>query len=440
MFPERRFPLRSPASLVALLGASLALAACGSSSSSSSSSGSSPSPAATTSSQSASPSASGTVDESTITLASQFAGVNPGKANPSLAPLVIGYNNEQGSTPSFDEMSHAADASVQFINDHLGGINGHPLMLDKCIVLTEEDGQKCGAQFRNGKLKLGNQGLTVLGNAAFFKTIGGTFPVIVSGQGGGADVTTPHVYEYDGGGALYLSDMVSIAKKQGSKTLAIISSANPAGKYAMQLLVIPVMQKLGLKYKIVYVADTGTTPDYVSALQASGAASADMVMLIPAKVTACISVFDALKQLGINKKVVATYTCYGDPFPQHAGAGAANWIFAGYTANPRVSDNPQVVAWRNIMTAYGQAQYEYTGDASKELQDLLLITKFGNELGYDHITPAAMDNKIKTYKGPGFTVPGTLDCAAAAPPQIGVCGNAAAASTFKNGQFVTFPF
>jgi branched-chain amino acid transport system substrate-binding protein len=429
--------LKSPASLVAVLGASLALAACGSSSSSSSSATSSSS-AATASAQNASTSASGAISQSTITLASQFAGVKPGKANPSLPPLEIAYNNEQGSTPSFDEMSHAADASVQFINDHLGGVGGHPLMLSKCIVLTEEDGQKCGAEFRNAKLKLGNQGLTVLGNAAFFKTVGGTFPIIVSGQGSGADVTTPHVYEFDGGGALYLSNMVAIAKKLGTKTLAIISSANPAGKYAMQLLVIPVMKKLGLKYKIVYVADTGTTPDYVSAIQASGAATSDMLMLVPAKVTACISVFDALKQLSINKKVIATYTCYGDPFPQHAGAGAANWIFAGYTANPRVTDDPQVVAWRNVMTAYGQAQYEYTGDASKELQDLLLITKFANQLGYDRITAAAMDNLIHNYKGPGFTVPGTLDCAAASPLQIGVCGSASAASTYKNGSFVTF--
>jgi branched-chain amino acid transport system substrate-binding protein len=431
--------MRSATSVVAAFAACLALAACGSSSSSSSSAGgSSATNAATTSSQSASTSAAGTIDQSTITLTSQFAGVKPGKANPSLAPLVIGYNNEQGSTPSFDEMSHAADASVQFINNYLGGVDGHPLVLNKCIVQSEEDGQRCGAQFRNAKLKIGNQGLTVLGNAAYFKTIGGTFPVIVSGQGAGADVTTPHVYEFDGGGALYLADMVTIAKQEGVKELAIISSSNPAGEYAMKLLVIPTLKKLGLKYKIVYVADTATTPDYVSALGAAGAASAGMLMLVPAKVSACISVYNALKQLAINTKVIATYTCYGNPFPQVVGAGAAKWIFVGYTANPHVSDNPQVLAWRNIMAAYGQAQYEYTGDASKELQDLLLITRFANELGWDHITAAAMDNKIHTYKGPGFTVPGTLNCAAAAPTQIGVCGNASAASTYKNGQYVTF--
>jgi branched-chain amino acid transport system substrate-binding protein len=433
--------MRGPYALCALAGSILVLAGCGSSSSSSSSastSTSSQAAAATTQSQTTA-AASGAITKSTIALGSQFIGGHTGKANASLPPVVIGFTNEEGASPSFAEMSHAADASVQFINNYLGGVAGHPLKLDKCVVQTEEDGQKCAAQFLGAKVQIGNQGLTVVGNVSYYKAIAGKFPVVVSGEGGGADVTTPHVYLMDAGGAAMIGNMAQIAHQLGAKKLAIISSSNPAGKYAVQSLLTPAMTKLGLKSKVIFVSDTGTTPDYASALSAGGASSADAILVIPAQVGGCISSYDALKQLGVSKKAIATYTCYGSPWPQHVGAGAANWYFSGFTTNPRLATDPESMAWRNIMTAYGQSAWEYTGVASKELQDLLLITKFGDELGYSNIKAAAMDQKIRTYKGPGFMVPGTLSCAAANPASVGVCGSTATASTYRNGQFVKYP-
>jgi branched-chain amino acid transport system substrate-binding protein len=350
---------------------------------------------------------------------------------------VIGYTNEQGTSPSFDEMSHAASAAVSFINGHLGGVDGHPLKLDTCIMQTVEDGQKCAGQLLGAHVDVGDQGVVIVGNAPYFNTVNGKYPIIISGEGSTADSTTKHVYLTNGSGAVYVAHMADIAKSLGAKSVAVVSSSNPAGKYGASLM-IGEMKKLGLTYKVVYEADTGTTPDYASALQAAGASSADMVALIPASVTGCISTFDAMKQLAINKKVVTTYTCYGNPFPQQAGSALSNWYFSGYTTNPHIVSDPQVQAWQNVMTAYGQAQWEYTGNAPQELQDLLLITRFANEIGFAKVTPAAMEAKLLAYSGPGFMIPGTIHCGAHPAPQIGVCGNESAASTFKNGQFVPY--
>jgi branched-chain amino acid transport system substrate-binding protein len=434
-----KLPMRSSLLVTALVSASLALAACGDSNNDNTTTtagtGATASTKAPTAAQSTS--GAGAIKQSSIDLASQFAGVTPGKADASLPPLVIGFTNQQGASPSFDEMGAAADSTVQFINDHLGGIGGHPLKLDKCIVLSEEDGQKCGARFRNAGIKVADQGTTVVGNASYFKTVGGKFPIIVSGQGSLFDITTPKVFLLDGGGALYLGYMMDVANQLGAKKMALVVSDNPAGKYGASLMIAG-MKKFGMTYKAAYVPDAGTTPDYASALQAAGASTADMIAVNVAGTAGCISTFDAMKQLSIDKKVVASFQCYGDPFPEHAGPTSSTWYFTGFTANPRIVGDAQVDTWTNIMTAYGQAKWQYTGDASKVLQDLLLITKFGNELGYDNITPAAMLSKIKAYNGEGFTVPGTINCAAAKSPEVGLCGNAAAASRFANGKFVAF--
>ena len=409
--------MRRPGVLVAVIAACLALAAAFGSAASSGSSLS-------------------TIQKSTIAITSKYAGGHTGKANPNLAPVKIGFADEEGAAPSFAEMDHAASASVQFINSYLGGIGGHPLVLDKCVIQSEEDGQKCGAQFLANKDVLVNLGLAVVGNASLYNVLAGKIPVIVSGEGGGADITNKHVWLLDGGGGLMIGGLAEIASKLGAKNLAIVSSSNPAGKYAVQSLLIPIMAKLHQTYKVVFESDTGTTPDYVSAFQAAGASSADAVLLIPAQVAGCISTLAALKQLGVTKPAIVTYTCYGSPFPS---ASATNWYYSGFDTNPHVATDPQAIAWRNVMTAYGQASWEYTGDAPEELQDLLLITRWGDQIGFKHLTAAALDQKVSTFKGAGFMVPGTLNCATPPDPTtIGICGGSSTGSTFKGGHFVNY--
>ena len=62
-----------------------------------------------------------------------------------------------GSTPRVARSPRSAtarrrppSARVQYINDHLGGIDGHPLELVECFVKNaEEEGLACGQQFLN---------------------------------------------------------------------------------------------------------------------------------------------------------------------------------------------------------------------------------------------------------------------------------------------------
>lgn len=60
-----------------------------------------------------------------VSWAVNYIGGKKGKANPSLSPVVIGYVNQQGGTLSFPEATEALKATVKFVNDRLGGIDGH---------------------------------------------------------------------------------------------------------------------------------------------------------------------------------------------------------------------------------------------------------------------------------------------------------------------------
>src|SRR5262245_31231256 len=107
-------------SLVVLLATlAVTLSACG---------GSSSSGGGTTEAESTEPAAE-TVDN---TYALKYTGGKEGKADSSLPPVTIGYINQEGGVPSFPEATQGMEAAVDYVNEELGGIEGHPLALKKC--------------------------------------------------------------------------------------------------------------------------------------------------------------------------------------------------------------------------------------------------------------------------------------------------------------------
>jgi branched-chain amino acid transport system substrate-binding protein len=426
------------AGIAVVTAAAVGLAACGGSSSSSSVSTTATTATAGAAAANTQASAGGGVDQASIKFAAAFTGGTPGKADPSLPPVTIGLINQQGGTPAFPEYLSTAKAAVSFINDHLSGVGGHPLKLDTCIVQSEEDGQRCAAQILGNKsIGITNWSLAVVGGATFYKAVAPKMPIVISVSASQFDDTTPNVWALDGGGRSVLNGMIQDARKKGYKNLALVGSGNPAGKDSYVTIVIPELKQYGIKYKVVYVSDTATTPDIAAALQAAGAATANAVILNLASAAGCISTYDALKQLAIKTPVITTTQCNADQFVQHVGGGGApGWDMFGFGTNPREVDDPQATVFRNVMQAYGQQAIENVGFVTKSFGDILTITKWANGIGYAHLSPKAFEQQINRWTGPGFMLPGQFHCGAN-KTLIGVCGNAASGSTFAGGKWVS---
>jgi branched-chain amino acid transport system substrate-binding protein len=416
------------AGAVALLSAcSLALAACSTS-------------ADVNKTDSSSGGASGgPVSKSTIDAALHYTGGAAGAADPSKAPLVIGYTNQEGGVPSFPGQTKAVDAAVRLVNEQLGGVDGHPLKLDKCLIQAEEDGQKCASQFLADKdIKVVNLSSAVVGNAPFYRLIAGNLPVVVSVPGAAADYTTKGVYELDGGGDLTMKASSLDIQQFGAKDVAIVSSDNPAGKFIVSQVLAPAVEQLGIKTKIVYVSDSGTTPDYVSALQSVGAADAGAIYLGPATPAGCVAAYQAMQQLGIkDKHVSSTHACQGDPIPESLNGGPAGFWIRTLADSPLV-DTPETNAFRDAMTSYGAKDSINAGNTQKAFSDILTITKLATTIGFDKLTPQAFTEQISSFAGPAFMVPGKLACGAN-KAYVGICGTATPGSTFQDGKWQALP-
>src|SRR4051812_20016053 len=127
-----------------------------------------------------SPTTAAASDATSNSYALSYTGGTAGKADPTKPKIFVGYVNEEGAVPAFPEASAGIDAAVKYINNELGGVQGHPLELKKCVVQTEEDGQKCGTQFANDNdVKFVLTGVLVLGAKSLYSVLSGKKPVII---------------------------------------------------------------------------------------------------------------------------------------------------------------------------------------------------------------------------------------------------------------------
>jgi len=435
----------------ALAAITLVFAACGEaddSGSGGSDSGTSDSTVAAETSASSSTTSSSTtttdlskLQQSTIDFGVQYTGGKAGEADMSLEPVTVGLVYQEGGTPSFPEMGATADATVKFINEHLGGIDGHPLALKKCTMQSEEDGQKCGAELVDADVPIVSQGLAVIGNASLYKTFANKFPTLIGSTSTPADSTAPGVYSLSGGGLAVIYAMAQDAKNLNAGNVALVSVGNVGGKYTMEKIAVPALDRLGVKHgKTVYYADEATTPDIVSAVQAAGGPDADAIFFDPSTPQQCVSLWDAMHQLGIDKPVIATPICNADTFIEHTGGKPEGWRIWGFGTNPRVEDDPESKVFNNVMESYGAGEYRNIGFAPQEMRDILTIATLGNKIGYDQISGDAYKRAVLDFQGPAFMSPGPMHCADPIDPNSpAICGEQAVGVEFKGGSWVTLP-
>ena len=99
-----------------------------------------------------------------------------GAADSSKAPITIGWvNQEGGPTDVGPGSTKGADLAVKYLNEKLGGIDGHPVKLFKCFTSTsEEQGQTCGQKMVNNKdVKVIGIGAVAIGDQSLVATVDG---------------------------------------------------------------------------------------------------------------------------------------------------------------------------------------------------------------------------------------------------------------------------
>jgi branched-chain amino acid transport system substrate-binding protein len=380
---------------VGTLALTIALAACGSSSSSSSSA------AGTGTTKNAAASSSGSADLSQAAdIYSRFTGATAGKADPAQSPAVIGFVNDEGGIPSFPEGSVAAQAAAKFVNDNLGGVDGHPVQLNVCLVAgSEEQGQGCAQKFLGDKrIKVIVEDSQVVGAQSFHQTLGGQLPVVIGSPNSVADATAKNAYGISAGVFGTDPGFVTYATQFAhAKSASLLFPADdPTGQAAAKQIKGD-LTKAGIK-----VTDVGyksSSPDILPSVIASGAGKTDVtVTLFPSPPT-CIAGGKALQQANVTKPILALNLCIAAPVKQALG-DYPKWTFVSLNTNPDVPGDAATDAYVNVMKAYAHANANIGGFAPHAFMAVLTAVKALNAAGGAGATAGAIAAKMKSYTGP----------------------------------------
>ncbi len=333
-----------------------------------------------------------------------YTGGTAGPADASLAPIKLGWvNNEGGSiNPIGASTTSAADFAVQYVNEQLGGIGGHPLELVKCFVKNaEEEGLNCGQQFLNDPdIPAVLYGAVAVGANTINSTLAGQKPIIMAYSVNPSDVTNPNTYTLFGAGNFTVYGYGEFAREHYQAQNAAVLYPSGPGFEEIAAAVKEAADAAGVKTTLVGF-DPGSA-DLVGALTAAGAQDADMIALIMAGKD-CIAVDKGIQQLGIDiSKVVAFLQCTDPSLKDGYGGDFPKWIYGIAQSGDAIENppGPAGVAFRDALAEYGQDANLTDPWYPPTFGQILTVAQFLNAIGPDNITPEAISEKAAAFAGP----------------------------------------
>lgn len=354
-------------------------------------------------------------------------------ADNSLTPVTIGYINEDSGPNGQLDSPNGATATVKYINTELGGIDKHPVKLVKCSSDgSAEAVQKCADQFLNDDSMLAViVGTLQSGDDTLYTTLAGKKPLIGGTPASQAAFAATDGYWYGSGSFGVIPGFGVFAAKYltGVHSAAIVYLDVPSLKATVTGLLKPVLDKAGIKTKLVPLPLTGT--DAAGPLTAAGASSADLLIPITGA-PQCIQIANAVAQLGIKAKVVASPICMDESVLKAVGSKEKNW-YEVQIGTGSASPGPDLTLFKHILSTYGDG---HDGQYAYEIGPITLtLVKQMQKLGYASLTTDSVRQAIKTYTGAVPLLAPSIQCGvfAAAPS---VCNGFIRAYQYDGGKLV----
>jgi branched-chain amino acid transport system substrate-binding protein len=259
----------------------------------------------------------------------------PNKATKS--PIVFGMINLEQGPVTFPEFRAGAQAGINYVNQYLGGLKGHPIKLLTCATDgTPATSARCANQLA-AKHVVAMLGATDTGGGGSYPVFGRNKLSVIGG------VPFTPVESNAKNGVMFLSAAVAdnaaatvyAVKTLHKKSLVILAGDNTQGNYTASI-VANVAKNLGIKNKTVEVPITAAdlSPSAASAI----AANPDVIFVETPE--ACAPMLKALKAVGYKGLLYSIDPCAAPPVLAAAGPAAQGMIIPGayyelYDNNPQ---------------------------------------------------------------------------------------------------------
>jgi branched-chain amino acid transport system substrate-binding protein len=309
-------------------------------------------------------------------------------------PIVLGMvNQENTAAGSYPELSQAAQAAIDFVNEQLGGVDGQPIELEVCNTeFSAEGSTSCGQQFVEAGVPAVLGGIDVFGNA--IETLGENgIPYI-----GGIPVSTQSVqsensFQWSGGtwGAT-VAFAEHAAKELGAKKVSIVYGEFGSITHSAEVG-RDVLEGYGVDVQLVPYPIMAT--DISSALNAAAANDPDALFILAAD-TGCKAGYDGVASLGIEAATYFVGACATPAIVDAAGPAKTNGAIYN-VEGPIGADNQtndDFALYAAVIDEYGADGLDPIGAGTVSFRAFMNLYLVLTELDGD-ITPAAITEALR---------------------------------------------
>ncbi|MCU1502241.1 MAG: hypothetical protein JWM12_1595 [Ilumatobacteraceae bacterium] len=229
----------------------------------------------------------------------------PTKADPSKSPITVGYHNLEGGAISLPEVREGFESGLNYINEELGGINGHPLKADYCKTdVTPESSVNCANTFVQNNDVMAVQGVDPLADAALpiLKQAGivefGFFAFSPAMNKAVGDAYFSLFSNEEG----YAADLIT-QKSLGAKSEAVVQADLPSAHAAYDDVITPAAKKIGMT---IYPFYYPTQADWTTLAATILASNPDSISFTAAEDSVCLAGVPALRAAGYTGVIHAS--------------------------------------------------------------------------------------------------------------------------------------
>jgi len=343
-----------------------------------------------------------------------------GKADSKLSPITIGVVNQQTSTNAPAPVwTTGVKVAVSYVNDHTGGIDGHPLKAIYCAIpTTVGSAAKCGQEFaNNSQVSAVVVGAVDDGNTALESALTPSKkPTFFGVSLSTVDERDPDGFILYNTSTQVLAPAATFASKVAhAKSVSLVYPSNIPGNVYQAGVVYDGMKFAGIKnvYKVGFTtAETNLTAPF----EAAHVGQTTLFYLVNSGGPACSNAYLTLKNLGLltKTKVLMNVPC-DTPTIAKADGGQLpkDWYYL--TANPLPGSPTKAVgAAEKVFSEYGKGPLALDAWSADAFGQALTVAKLDTELLKAHkkVTPATLFAKARSFKGPVVQGAPKIDCGA----------------------------
>jgi branched-chain amino acid transport system substrate-binding protein len=339
----------------------------------------------------------------------EYTGGKAGAADTSKAPIVIGWVNQQGGPADVGPgATKGAEMAVKYVNEELGGVGGHPIKLVTCFTSTsEEQGQSCGQKMVNNKdVAVVNVGAVAIGAQSLDSTVGAAKPIVYGVAIGSSNAKNKTGFALFGNGVSVSAPFGTfVSQVLKAKSTAVVWPELPGINESSQAIVAS-SKAAGLETKQVSWNPTAT--DLVGPLTAAGAQTADVIQA-NTDPKGCVNLAKALEGLKIDTPVVSEPLCLNPDVAKTLG-DTPKWYYGIASSLATDTTDPAVAAYLKVAEKYGLGEASGDNWIPVAFAQVMTTVQWMNKLGPDAITPDALIEQGKAFKGPLLWGPPTIEC------------------------------